>query len=243
MTTQCKGLSPNLTEAEVFDSASRTARLCSAFYHFAKEAHTTLWPLVKRCLVGYVICVSEEDRLLYGNRLHVYGKAVCDAHDSDPIWVRECTADGPFDVFEPELIRHALENEKINMGSLIFGPELRMVLHTNAGLSPACLSSNNAFATFYSHVSIPPEMGVSWLNPSAYKAPIQCARPPKSVNPTTKRGKPKGLTKPTPVDLCDPSTRAHALLSYIIKYTQDFTVGPLDYCGITRRIKGRGTDK
>ncbi|KAJ7883198.1 hypothetical protein B0H14DRAFT_3128672 [Mycena olivaceomarginata] len=68
------GLLPNLTEAEVFNSASRTARLCSAFYHFAKEAHTTLWPLVKRCLVGYMICVSEEDRLLYGNRLHVYGK-------------------------------------------------------------------------------------------------------------------------------------------------------------------------
>jgi hypothetical protein len=67
--------------------------------------------------------------------------------------VRECTADGPFDVFEPELIRHALENEKINLGSLIFGPELWMVLHTNAGLSPACLSSNNALATFYSHVS------------------------------------------------------------------------------------------
>ncbi|KAJ7868037.1 hypothetical protein B0H14DRAFT_2439594, partial [Mycena olivaceomarginata] len=74
-------------------------------------------------------------------------------------------------------------------------------------------------------------------------APIPRARPPKSVNPTTKRGKPKGLTpKPTPVDLCDPSTCAHALLSYIIKYTQEFTVGPLDYCGITRRIKGRGTD-
>jgi hypothetical protein len=67
--------------------------------------------------------------------------------------VRECAADGPFNVFEPELIRHALENEKINLGSLIFGPELWMVLHTNAGLSPACLSSNNALATFYSHVS------------------------------------------------------------------------------------------
>lgn len=40
---QISGLSPNLTEAEVFDSPSRTARLCGAFYHFAKEAHTTLW--------------------------------------------------------------------------------------------------------------------------------------------------------------------------------------------------------
>ncbi|KAK7041223.1 hypothetical protein R3P38DRAFT_3453508 [Favolaschia claudopus] len=27
-----------------------------------------------------------------------------------------------------------------------------------------------------------------------------------------------------------------------LKYTQDYTVGPLDYCGIARRIKGRGED-
>ncbi|KAJ7022894.1 hypothetical protein C8F04DRAFT_1272088 [Mycena alexandri] len=41
---------------------------------------------------------------------------------------------------------------------------------------------------------------------------------------------------------CDSGTRAKALLSYIIQHTQDFTVGPLDYCGIARLIKGRGPD-
>ncbi|KAJ7247720.1 hypothetical protein C8J57DRAFT_1522717 [Mycena rebaudengoi] len=68
------GLSPNLTEAEVFDSSSWTAQLCTAFYHFGKEAHMTLWLLMKRFLVDYVICVQEKHRLLYSEWLHVYGK-------------------------------------------------------------------------------------------------------------------------------------------------------------------------
>ncbi|KAJ6572487.1 hypothetical protein DFH09DRAFT_1277419 [Mycena vulgaris] len=50
------------------------------------------------------------------------------------------------------------------------------------------------------------------------------------------------IPKPTPIQQCSPSIRERALLSYIIQYTQDFTVGPLDYCGIARRIKGRGDD-
>lgn len=31
------GLSPSLTEAEVFDSASRTARVVAAYYHFVSQ--------------------------------------------------------------------------------------------------------------------------------------------------------------------------------------------------------------
>ncbi|KAJ7901422.1 hypothetical protein B0H13DRAFT_2336088 [Mycena leptocephala] len=41
---------------------------------------------------------------------------------------------------------------------------------------------------------------------------------------------------------CDPSTCDHALLTYIINFTQNLTIGPLDYCGIACRIKGRGDD-
>ncbi|KAF7356153.1 MULE domain-containing protein [Mycena venus] len=308
------GLSPNLTEAEVFDSPSRTARLCGAFYHFAKEAHTTLWTLVQRFLVDYVICVRKENRLLYSERLQVYGKersyvsarfhgllvnfkAVCEVHSRDPLWVRRCTAAGPFDVFEPELIRHALEFEDINLGGLIFGEELWAKLHSDAGLPIACLSSDNTLARFYSNLSIAPEMSTSWLNPTAYtylfhankgalrashpltilyraantdiwsvipvfpdnSAPIPRARPPQVpkseqigdlVAPATwKSGKPPKpktvaplVPKTTPMQQCNPSTRDRALLAYIIKFTQNFTVGPLDYCGIARRIKGRGDD-
>jgi hypothetical protein len=64
--------------------------------------------------------------------------------------VRKCTAEGPFDVFEPELIRHALESQDINLGSLIFGADLWAALHANAGLPEACLSNDNVLANFYS---------------------------------------------------------------------------------------------
>lgn len=64
--------------------------------------------------------------------------------------MRKCTAEGPFDVFEPELIRHALESEHINLGSLIFGMDLWAVLHANAGLPAECLSSDNVLAKYYS---------------------------------------------------------------------------------------------
>jgi hypothetical protein len=37
------GLSPTLTEEDLFDSPSRTARLCAAYYHFAYVGHNELW--------------------------------------------------------------------------------------------------------------------------------------------------------------------------------------------------------
>jgi hypothetical protein len=88
-------------------------------------------------------------------------------------------------------------------------------------------------------------------------APIPQARPPqtpkmeqieKAVAPG-KKGKVQKPPRPEPVHLlfrnpplCNTSARDRALLTYIINFTQNFTVGPLDYCGIARRIKGRGDD-
>ncbi|KAK7016662.1 hypothetical protein R3P38DRAFT_3202916 [Favolaschia claudopus] len=96
--------------------------------------------------------------------------------------------------------------------------------------------------------------------------PIPRARPPKPKTdpppppPPPKRGKGKSrsppqpkvkksppeppplVPKPTPSQLLSPLARDRALLSYIIKYTQDYTVRQLDYCGIARRVKGRGAD-
>ncbi|KAJ7637920.1 hypothetical protein DFH06DRAFT_1053934, partial [Mycena polygramma] len=296
------GLSPNLTEAEVFDSPSRTARLCAAYFHFGQEAHTTLWSFVKRFLVGYAICVRDEHRLLYGERLHVYGKdrayvtarfsallskfkLYCDSHPEDAVWVRNPTSLGPFDVFEPDLVCHALENPDINLGSLIFGADLWSELHSQAGLPLSCLSSDNVLARFFAATPIPPAMSATWLDTSAYtflfnpkgksarrashirtllyrasatdiwsvipaypdnSAPIPRRRPPKvednNARKPTKRKVVPPKVKPTPMQECDSTTREKALLSYIIQYTQDYTVGPLDYCGVARLVKGRGPD-
>lgn len=91
-------------------------------------------------------------------------------------------------------------------------------------------------------------------------APIPRARPPqtpkmeqieeavapgkkgKAQKPPKPKPVPSLVPKPTPMQQCNPSARDHALLTYIINFTQNFTVGPLDYCGIARRIKGRGDD-
>ncbi|KAJ7099989.1 hypothetical protein B0H15DRAFT_927592 [Mycena belliarum] len=296
------GLSPNLTEAEVFDSPSRTARLCAAFYHFGKEAHTTLWPLVQRFLQDYVICVRPEHRLLYSERLHVWGKdrsyvterfhdlmtrfeAACAERSTDDVWIREFTpSDGPFDVFEPDLVRHALEHEQLNLGSLIFGSELWTTLHASAHLPVACLADENALSRFFrtTPTAVPGNMSPSWLDPSAYSylfhldskasrahhprthlyrasnadiwsvipaypnnsAPIFRPRPSRSSTSTKSKSKLSLASAPevTPMLEGDAETREKALLTYKIRYTQEFTVGPLDYCGIARRIKGRGQD-
>ncbi|KAJ7032300.1 hypothetical protein C8F04DRAFT_1359135 [Mycena alexandri] len=197
------GLSPNLTEAEVFDSPSRVGRLCGAYYHLGKEVHTTLWPFVQRFLVDYVICVRDEHRRLYSDRLHVYGKdrayvtsrfsellvdfkEVCESHSSDDLWIREFDdVKGPFDVFEPDLIRHALENEEVNLGSLIFGPEKWAELHSHAGLPASCLRSDDVLSKFFSTTPIPANMSATWLSPFAYrylfndggKAALQASHP------------------------------------------------------------------
>ncbi|KAG6848988.1 hypothetical protein H0H93_012193 [Arthromyces matolae] len=70
------GLSPSLTEAELFDSASRTARLVAAFYSFVHRGQVDdkNWTLVRRHMVGYTIAVTVDDRLKYSNTLSVYGK-------------------------------------------------------------------------------------------------------------------------------------------------------------------------
>ncbi|KAJ7855339.1 hypothetical protein B0H13DRAFT_2357957 [Mycena leptocephala] len=109
-------------------------------------------------------CAEEagEDGVEGGEEILTF-KAVCEARCEDPLWVKKCTATGPFDVFEPEFIRHALECEDINLGDLILWTKL----HVGEGLPVACLSSNT-LARFYSNVSISPEMRASWLHLSAY---------------------------------------------------------------------------
>lgn len=42
LTSHFVGVSPFLTEAEVFDSPSRTARLCEALWNYAFKSHTEL---------------------------------------------------------------------------------------------------------------------------------------------------------------------------------------------------------
>lgn len=57
-------------------------------------------------------------------------------------------------MFEPELVRYALESESMNLGHLIFGGHLWATLHASAQLPPACLSSNNSLTDFFTTASM-----------------------------------------------------------------------------------------
>lgn len=88
------GLAPNITEREVFDNPSRTARLVAAYYDYTHNMRQTMWyvssssspsaPLqvsceylrnfVKPFLHGFLLACSRKDRILYSNHLMVHGK-------------------------------------------------------------------------------------------------------------------------------------------------------------------------
>lgn len=76
-------------------------------------------------------------------------QATCDSHSEDALWVRKFMLSGPFDVFEPDLVHHALENADLNLGLLIFGGDLWSQLCAEAHLNAPCLSNSNVLAQFY----------------------------------------------------------------------------------------------
>jgi hypothetical protein len=43
--------------------------------------------------------------------------------------------------------------------------------------------------------------------------------------------------------VCMPEEQKNLVLSYLTQHTGIYTVGPLDYCGIARLMKGRGESK
>ncbi|KAJ3001525.1 hypothetical protein NUW54_g6367 [Trametes sanguinea] len=123
-----QGLRLSLTEQEVFDNASRTARLCAAYREFALHTEKALWPFMKRFLHGFKLVVERSDRLLYSKSLKVYGKewAFVSARHGTLLDSAIATANdkkGPiYDVFEPSLIANSLSMTSHNLGHLIFGP-------------------------------------------------------------------------------------------------------------------------
>ncbi len=84
------GVSPFLTEAEVFDSPSRTARLCEAVWNYAFKSHTELEyvtcqilillfnsacrSLLRPCFVDGILAPTTQQRMGYKKWLHIYAK-------------------------------------------------------------------------------------------------------------------------------------------------------------------------
>ncbi|KAH6888948.1 hypothetical protein BKA70DRAFT_1121340 [Coprinopsis sp. MPI-PUGE-AT-0042] len=140
------GLSPFLVEHEVFDSPSRTARLCEAFWQFAYDARDIFTKYIQRTLVGHLIAPTNEHRLRYQYDLYVHGKTstrVTPRHDQliseykvlgqkRGYWTR--VKGDVYDPFEPQYMLEALlqvdqsgapfdKPKPLSLGSLIFGAQ------------------------------------------------------------------------------------------------------------------------
>ncbi|KAK7690564.1 hypothetical protein QCA50_005662 [Cerrena zonata] len=68
------GVSPYLTEAEVFDNPSRTARLCIAYKAYMTRARNEIWSLIRPCIHDGILAPTRDQRMRYAAWLHVFGK-------------------------------------------------------------------------------------------------------------------------------------------------------------------------
>ncbi|KAF8137907.1 hypothetical protein K438DRAFT_1947086 [Mycena galopus ATCC 62051] len=131
------GLSPFLTEAELFNNPSRVARLCGGYFEFLHKSHTSLWKLLRPAMKDGYLAPTTQHRLGYIDWLHVYAKDRCkipyrmaklvddyvarvkQQSTLSERWTRYDT-DSFYDVFEPTLLSTFLSLDH-NLGHLVFG--------------------------------------------------------------------------------------------------------------------------
>ncbi|KAJ7227611.1 hypothetical protein B0H12DRAFT_1148920 [Mycena haematopus] len=133
------GISPLLTEAEVFSNPSRVARLCGAYIEYQHKSRTGLRQLLRPAMRDGYLAPTQRQRLGYIDWLHVYAKdrskipvRMAELVDDYVVqveerlvlpqkWVRY-DADFLYDVFEPTFLSTALSSDH-NLGHLVFGTQ------------------------------------------------------------------------------------------------------------------------
>ncbi|KAJ7227608.1 hypothetical protein B0H12DRAFT_1148918, partial [Mycena haematopus] len=133
------GISPLLTEAEVFSNPSRVARLCGAYIEYQHKSRTGLQQLLRPAMRDGYLAPTQRQRLGYIDWLHVYAKdrskipvRMAELVDDYVVqveerlvlpqkWVRY-DADFLYDVFEPTFLSTALSSDH-NLGHLVFGTQ------------------------------------------------------------------------------------------------------------------------
>ncbi|ESK83114.1 hypothetical protein Moror_6046 [Moniliophthora roreri MCA 2997] len=138
------GISPLLTDVEVFANPSHVARIICAFYTLVYQAYheSGIKSLVLSAMHGTVFASTQLQQQNYYHYLNIYGKervtcTMCEAalvdYFVDTInklavqpykWSRDATNVPLFDFFEPENVRPALLLKEGNLGHLVFGDML-----------------------------------------------------------------------------------------------------------------------
>lgn len=249
------GLPISLTERELFNNPSALARLCAAWYHLAEEANTNLWHLVRKSVYGFTLAVTRSQRLLYADRLYVYGKqrTYTTSRIGQILDQSKASVDNPpYDLFEPMLVNTALRNEECNLGSLIFGRDLWQKIAVNEQLSSACLRQDDPLTTYFSLLSssetfIPPNLHpqiydtldggslkARWFETNAYRL---------ADNMNAWTIIPFENQSSTHISPIYGDARLRLTLNHLIMNTNQFCVGPLDFCGVAKieLAQGGGT--
>ncbi|KAF8072162.1 hypothetical protein FPV67DRAFT_1779227 [Lyophyllum atratum] len=260
------GLSPFLTEAEVFDSPSRSARLCEAFWCFAHRSHTKLQSLLRPCMVKGLLAPTKEQRLKYKNWLHVYAKdrvqmparlgVLVDEYQlklqelggKDKLWFRNRVP--LYDPFEPEYIVAALNRKSPPpLGRLIFGKEVWVQLMKGDTSLPT-----DPLSSYFGKKSILQELK-TFLKPKHYTAllpdsQLKCLRPTYAFKmrkqvwsvtdmyPVNSRATSSSqkMTS-TEIEPVIGADRTKLLFKTIVEETCSVAIGPLEYCGNGRVVR------
>ncbi|KAF8176895.1 hypothetical protein K438DRAFT_1846331 [Mycena galopus ATCC 62051] len=264
------GLSPFLTEAEVFSNPSRVARFCSGYFEFLHKSETDLWKLLRPAMKDGYLAPTIKQRLGYIDWLHIYAKDRCKVPARMAVliddyiegiqersvpgasWVRYDTPTF-FDVFEPTFLANALSLDH-NLGHLIFG------LQTWIDLGGKPTNFRDPVTIFFENQGRLDES--TFLRPDYYaplrleKADFRSKSMPHrtvhtyrsdkqiwSITPlaTNSQGT-RNIQDTAEVKLILGDERRRMLFSYIVENTQKVAIGPLEYCGNAHQISfGRST--
>ncbi|KAJ7694023.1 hypothetical protein B0H14DRAFT_3175162 [Mycena olivaceomarginata] len=258
------GLSPFLTEAEVFTNPSRVARFCGGYFEFLHKSRTDLWKLLRPAMKDGYLAPTIQQRLGYIDWLHVYAKDRCkipvrmaalvDDYTKSvraysvraETWIRY---DTPifYDVFEPTFLATALSLD-YNLGHLIFGARTWVPPWGEACDSPRPFNSTLDTPTFLRPDYYTPMIldKVDFCFKSLPHRTVHTYRGDKqiwSITPpaTNSQGR-CFIPDSAEVSVILGEERRHMLFSYIVKHTQKVAIGPLEYCGNAHRISmGRST--
>ncbi|KAF8963011.1 hypothetical protein BDZ97DRAFT_1822588 [Flammula alnicola] len=258
------GLSINITERELFDSPSRTARLVSAFMDFTIQAYEEIWDFMNPFLRDFLLTCTREERSLYSDTLMVYGKdrvnctprfkqllsnyqACLEDQGDEKTWERCFGEVGtPYDVFEPDYIKRALTRHDVILGPLIFGHDLWQKL--SLCLGPKITSKPfkaNVLTKYFSQPGF--ETSPSSLDLSFYDILFNAPRAQRGMSSWAHtllyRSKSAGylnVDSKSSLEHIDGPPRTALLLANVTQHSEIYTVGPLDFCGVAERLNGSG---
>ncbi|KAJ7064387.1 hypothetical protein B0H15DRAFT_958636 [Mycena belliarum] len=258
------GLSPLLTEAELFDNPSRTVRMGCGYLEFQHRSREGLPSLVFPAMTSGFLAPTKVQRLGYMKWLHVYAKdfaslpvrmaALVDDYANqverldalgEP-WSRYETT-SLYDVFEPTLVSTALSLPH-NMGHLAFGAELWVEL---GGVLSDGRDPLTAYFKGQGLLDAP-----TFLRPSHYSPlflPLSDMRskslPRRDVFtyrndkqlwsitkfPENSQGRRSFVDSATPREIVG-DERKRMLFKHIVENTKGVAIGPLEYSGNGRVV-------